>query len=177
MSVAMAKGELDELYELIEDMEIAILTTRRADGRLVSRPMDTQDVDDQFDLWFMTTNETEKLDELEQDPNVNVAYYDADSYEWVSVSGRARPVRDRDAIHRLYDASWKVWLEDKGDERDGGPDDPRIVLIEVEVDSVVYMKRKASKPRAAFEIVKGFVTGERPDLGEVKRVEKPGGGA
>lgn len=32
---------IDDLYDLIDDIEIAMLTTRRSDGRLVSRPMAT----------------------------------------------------------------------------------------------------------------------------------------
>ena len=34
--------KLDELYELIEGIEIAMLTTIEADGSLTSRPMATQ---------------------------------------------------------------------------------------------------------------------------------------
>jgi general stress protein 26 len=164
------RNDLSELYDLIDDMEVAMLTTRRPDGRLVSRPMQTQDVDSEFDLWFVTTDETDKFDEIEQDPNVNLAYYDNSSREWVSVSGRARLVRDRQQIERLYDASWRVWLEKKDDQRDATASDPRIVLIAVAVDSVVYMKSDASAPRKAYEIVKAFVTGERPDVAEVKHV-------
>ena len=40
-------------------------------------------------LWFVTDVESHKLDELEGDPHVNLAYFDTDSYEWVSVSGTA----------------------------------------------------------------------------------------
>ena len=38
--------KLDDLYDLIDGIEIAMLTTRRADGHLVSRPMQTQERDD-----------------------------------------------------------------------------------------------------------------------------------
>jgi general stress protein 26 len=168
---ARMRSDLSELYELIDDIEIAMLTTRRPDGRLVSRPMQTQDVDSQFDLWFVTTDETEKFDEMQHDPNVNLAYYDDRSREWVSVSGRARLVRDRQQIERLYNASWRVWLEKKDNQRDGTASDPRIVLIAVDVDSVVYMKSKASAPMKAYEVVKSFVTGGRPDVAEVRHVK------
>lgn len=167
------RSDLKELYDLIDDMEVAMLTTRRQDGRLVSRPMQTQNVDSELDLWFVTSDQTDKFDELEHDPNVNLAYYDDSSREWVSVSGRARLVRDRQQIERLYDASWRVWLEKQDDRRDGTASDPRIVLIAVEVDSAVYMKSHASAPKKAYEIVKSFVTGERPDVADVKHV---GGG-
>jgi hypothetical protein len=37
-----SNDKIDELYELIEGIEIAMFTTRRADERLISRPMATQ---------------------------------------------------------------------------------------------------------------------------------------
>ena len=168
----MATGKkLEELYELIDGIDVATMTTRRADGRLVSRPMQTQDVDDEFDLWFVTSIETDKLDELAYDPHVNLAYYDPDSREWVSVSGTARLTRDRATIERLWDKSWRIFFGMEDEVRDGGPQDPRLVLIEVDVDSVVYMKSELSLPRRLFEVAKSFVTGEAAELGEVKRLE------
>ena len=82
--------KLNELYELIDDMEIALMTTRRPDGQLVTRPMATQEHGRLGDLWFVTNIETHKVDELEADPNVCLGYYDDGSKEWVSVSGTAR---------------------------------------------------------------------------------------
>src|SRR5678816_1538396 len=67
--------KLDDLYDLIDGIEIAMLTTRRADGHLVSRPMQTQERTSGMDLWFMTNIETHKLDDLMSDPHVNLAYY------------------------------------------------------------------------------------------------------
>lgn len=160
--------DLTELYDLVDDIEIAMFTTRRADGHLVSRPMETQEQEEAYDLWFVTDIETHKLDELEHDPHVNLAYFDSDSREWVSVSGIARVSRNREKIRELHDASWRVWFADEGGERDGGPDDPRIALIVVDVHTVVYMKSDASKPEVLFEIAKGAVTGERPEVGEVR---------
>jgi general stress protein 26 len=162
---------LNELYELIEGIETAIMTTRRSDGRLVSRPMQTQDVDDEFDLWFVTSDETDKLDELAFDPNINLAYYHSRTREWVSVSGTARVSRDRATIERLYDASWRIFFGKIDEVRDGGPHDPRLVLIQVDVDSVVYMKNDASLPRRLFEVAKSMVTGNAAELGDVRRIE------
>ena len=39
---ASTEKKLDQMYGLVEGIEIAMFTTRRADGRLVSRPMATQ---------------------------------------------------------------------------------------------------------------------------------------
>lgn len=162
--------KVDDLYELIEGMEIAMFTTRRPDGRLVSRPMATQARIPGADLWFATDVDTHKLDELESDPHVNLAYYRDRTREWVSVSGTARVSRDRARIHELYRPDWRAWFGDEGGERDGGPDDPRIALVLVDVDSVTYMKSDTPRPVVLFQVVKGMVTGEPPKTGELREV-------
>lgn len=162
--------KLDELYELIEKMEIALMTTRRPDGMLVTRPMDTQRHNDLADLWFVTDIETHKVEEIEADPHVSIGYYDSNSREWVSVSGTASICRDRQKIHDLYKADWKMWFEDQGGDRDGGPDDPRLALILVDATTVTYMKSTHSKPMVLFELAKGYVTGQQPDVGRVEHL-------
>src|SRR5688500_11070814 len=165
--------KLDELYGLIEGIETAMFTTRRPNGQLVSRPMATQSRIQDADLWFVTDSETNKLDDLALDPHVNCAYYNNKSREWVSVSGVARVVRDRKKVKQLYKPDWRAWFPDQGGERDGTPNDPRITLVFVEADSVVYMKNGKSRPAVLWEVLKGMVTRTEPDVGEIRHI---GGG-
>jgi general stress protein 26 len=163
---------LKDLYELIDGIATAMFTTRRPDGQLVSRPMATQTQAEGTDLWFVTDVESHKLDELESDPHVNLAYFRDRTKEWVSVSGIALVSQDRKAIKELYRPDWKIWFGDEGGARDGGPDDPRLALILVDVQSVTYLKQDKPRPVVLFELVKAFVTGKRPDLGEVRQVDE-----
>ena len=171
MATNAQQKQLDDLYGLIEKIETAMLTTRRPDGRLVSRPMSTQKRDAIADLWFVTDIESHKLDELAHDPHVNLGYFDTRSWEWVSVSGTAAVSTDRNRIRALYQPDWKAWFGEIDDVRDGGPDDPRLALILVDADTVIYMKREKSKPMVLFEVAKGMVTGSRPDVGDTRRLQ------
>ena len=162
--------KLRELDELIDGIEIAMFTTRRADGHLVSRPMATQKRIDGADLWFVTDIDAHKLDELELDPHVNVAYYRDGTREWVSVSGTATISQDRRAIRELYQPDWKAWFGDEGGERDGGPGDPRLALILVDAHSVTYLKVDKPKPVVLFEVAKGILTGTPPKTGEQRHL-------
>ena len=117
-----AEKRLDELYELIDGIEVAMMTTRRPDGHLVSRPMQTQKRQSFADLWYVTDIETHKLDELRTDPHVNLAFYRDRTREWVSVSGTAAISQDRELVGRLYKSDWRAWFGDEGGARDGGPD-------------------------------------------------------
>ena len=164
--------KLDELYALIDGIEIAMFTTRRADGQLVSRPMATQERVTGTDLWFATDVSSHKLEDLAHDAHVNLAYYNLKSREWVSVSGVAQVTQDRNLIKELYKPDWKAWFGDEGGNRDGGSDDPRIALILVEAQSVEYMVSTKPKPVVLFEIARGMVTGTPPDVAEQRRLDE-----
>jgi general stress protein 26 len=60
------KHELERLYSHIADIEIAMMTTRRADGHLQSRAMATQKRALGADLWFVTLDDADKLRDLRQ---------------------------------------------------------------------------------------------------------------
>jgi general stress protein 26 len=163
--------KLDDLYKLIDGIETAMVTTRRADGHLVSRAMATQRRTSGTDLWFVTNIESEKFEEIARDPHVNVSYYKERTREWVSVSGRAILSRDRDLIDELYAPDWKMWFGDEGDgKHNGGPHDPRIGLILVEADTVHYSKKDRTTPMVLFQMAKAMITGEPPKVADLREI-------
>jgi general stress protein 26 len=165
--------ELDKLYTLIDDIEIAMMTTRRPDRHLESRAMANQKHAAGADLWFVSADGTAKLRDLEHDPHVNLAYCRESTREWISVSGLATPSRDRRKIRELYAADWKLWFPDDGDPRHGTPDDPRFVLIGVDIQAAVFLDGNKPRPVVLYEIVKGWMTGDMPDIGKMHTLEEP----
>ncbi len=166
------RPELEQLYEMVDEIEVAMMTTRRPDGHLESRAMATQKRASGADLWFVAAEGTGKLRDIERDPHVNLAYYKDRTREWVSVSGTATLSDDRAKIHELYARDWGMWFPDEGDPRHGTPDDPRFVLIGVEIHAASFLDLDRPQPVVLFEVVKGWVTGDTPDLGEVQRIER-----
>ena len=165
------KKELDAFYDLINDIEIAMMTTRRVDGHLESRAMATQKQASGADLWFVTLDDTGKLRDIEHDPHVNLAYYKDRTREWISVSGIATPIRDRGKIHELYAQDWAAWFPKGDDPRHGTKDDPRMVLIGVDVHAAVFLEVNKPQPVVLFEVAKGWLTGSTPDVGEMHRLD------
>ena len=162
--------KLDDLYKLIDGIEVAMFTTRRVDGQLVSRPMQAQKRNEVADLWFVTDIGSHKLDELEHDPHVNLSFYKDRTREWVSVAGVARLSQDRELIRRLYQPDWRAWFGDQGGERDGGPDDPRLALLLVQAQSVIYSITNKPQPVVLFEVAKAMLTGSPPDVADVRQM-------
>ena len=166
------KTELDKFYELIAEIKIAMMTTRRPDGHLESRAMANQKRADGADLWFVTAEGSGKLRDIEHDPHVNLAYYNAGSYEWVSASGIASVSRDRRKIAELYEPDWKAWFGGQGDPWHGTADDPRIVLIGIDLHAAVFLEVDKPKPVVLFELAKGWLTGERVEPGETHELRE-----
>ena len=82
-----------KLWEMIEDIRVAMLTTRRGD-RLESRPMHAYVDPGENCLWFLTELGSEKTLEIAEGESVNLAFVDKDDQSYISVTGRARVVRD-----------------------------------------------------------------------------------
>lgn len=164
-------NEIDKLYAQIDDIHIAMLTTRRPDGHLSSRPMATQKRAAGADLWFVALESTPKLDEIAFDPHVNLAYYKDRTREWVSVSGIAATSRDRQKIRELYATDWKAWFPSEGDPRHGTADDPRMVLIGVDVHAAMFLEVDKPQPVVLYEVVKGWLTGTNPDIGQMHHIK------
>lgn len=167
------KTELDKFYGLIEEIKVAMMTTRRPDGHLESRAMANQKQAAGADLWFVTAEGTGKLRDIAHDPHVNLAYYKTGSYEWVSASGVARVSKDRATIRELYEPDWKAWFGADGDPRHGTADDPRIVLIGIDVHAAVFLGVNKPKSIVLFELAKGWLTGARVEAGETHTLTEP----
>ena len=165
--------ELDKLYDVIESLDTAMMVTRRADGHMRARAMANQKRAGGADLWFVTREGSAKLVDIENDPHLNLSYYRDSNREWVSVSGTATISRDRDKIRELYQPDWKIWFAEEGDSLHGTADDPRMVLIGVTVHAAEFLEVNKPRPVLLFELVKGFVTGEEPEFGEMHHVTNP----
>jgi len=130
MSNARAE-HIAQLAELIKDVEVAMFTTTGVDGRLYSRPLATQQVAFDGDLWFVITADSPKVAEIALDPHVNVAYASPSKNTYVSVAGRARVVDDRAKVEELWSPAMKLFFP-------GGKDDSNLRLIHVRADSAEY---------------------------------------
>lgn len=164
----MATGtdnNVEKLRDLIKGIKIAMLTTQEDDGTLRSRPMFTQETEFDGDLWFFTGQSTAKVDEIQQDQHVNISYANPDDNRYVSVSGRARLVRDKQKMKELWNPMFKAWFPD-------GLDDPDLVLLKVDVTQAEYWDSPSSKMVQLAGLVKALATGQRADdIGENEKLQ------
>ena len=55
---------LEVLKNIIKKANVAMLITVSSDNRIVARPMQLQDVEFDGDIWFLTTSDTDKCEEI-----------------------------------------------------------------------------------------------------------------
>jgi general stress protein 26 len=149
-----APDSIKKLGELIHDIKFAMLTSVHADGSLHSRPMTTQQVEFDGDLWFFSGLNSEKVRELETNPEVNISYSAPEDQRYVSVSGRANVSRDRKKMDELWNPLFKAWFPH-------GLDDSDICLLHVDVTHAEYWDSSSSKMVQLAGFIKSVVMGKR----------------
>ncbi|MGA8211920.1 MAG: pyridoxamine 5'-phosphate oxidase family protein [Nocardioidaceae bacterium] len=142
----------EKLRSLMKGTRLAMLTSVDPDGTLVSKPMATQDVEFDGDVYFIAERDSHKVRNILADPRVNVAY--AASSSWASLSGHAEILDDRAKLEELWNTFTDAWME-------GGPDNPQNILIKVTATGAEYWDTPGSKITQVVNLVKAKVTGER----------------
>ena len=63
-----------------------------------------------------------------------------------------------------------MWFEDQGGAFDGSADDPRLLLVGVTAESARFLCVEKPQAVVLVEYLKGRLTGNAPDVGEVREV-------
>jgi general stress protein 26 len=155
---------IKKLRELIKDIKFAMLTTVEQDGTLRSRPMVTQQSEFDGNLWFFTNANAPKVDEVEQNQHVNVSYAEPDKQKYVSVSGIAELVRDRQKIEELWNPLYKAWFPQ-------GVDDPNLALLKVSIEHAEYWDSPSAAVVRLVGFVKALTTGKPYSGGEHEKID------
>ena len=81
------------------------------------------------DSWFFSYRDTPKIEEIEADPHVELAYVATERGTWVSIEGTAEVIEDEARKRKLWEKSLEAWFQ-------GGPDDEDLVLVKVSAQRI-----------------------------------------
>ena len=157
------QSDAKKLSDKLKGIRIAMMTTVEQDGSLRSRPMATQDMEFDGDLWFFTKASTPKVDDVQHDQQVNLGYAKPDDNLFVSVSGTAQLVRDRQKMDELWKPFLKAWFPN-------GKDDPDLALLKVTVASAEYWDAPSGVMGNLYVVAKGLATGGKDSGGENEKL-------
>ena len=148
------RPDVQKLGDLIKGIKYAMFTTVDEQGFLRSRPMATEEISFDGDLWFFTSAGTPKVAEIRQHGQVNVSYADSDSDRFVSVSGRAQIVEDRGKMKELWSPLYRGWFPK-------GLEDPELVLIKVSAERAQYWDASEHRMVHLYSMAKSILTGKK----------------
>lgn len=156
---------VERFTQLIGDIRFAMLTTQAPEGGLRSRPMAMLKTDFDGDLWFFTDDDSPKVEEITDEHHVGLSFANPSDQKYVSVSGRASVIHDKERALELWTPAAKAWFP-------RGVDDPHLGLLRVRVEAIEYWDSPSSKMVQLYGFAKAVLTGNRPkNLGEHKKID------
>lgn len=156
---------VDKLHQLIDGIGIAMLTTVEEDGSLRSRPMAAQrQVKGDGVLWFFTRSSSHKVEDVERDQHVNLSFSNPEDNRYVSVSGVARVVHDRQKLADLWFPVLKAWFAE-------GLQTADIALLRVEPTFAEYWDATTSRMTELTGLVHARATGESYEPEEGQKID------
>jgi len=157
---AQHSEERKQLCQLIEDMDVAMLTAIDSDGALVSRPMAPLEMDADGALWFFTDRRSHKSDRLRR---VNLAFTDTPRATYVSISGRCEVHVDAERAARLWTPFAKPWFPD-------GPTSANLALLKVIPEVAEFWDAPNSRMARVFAMVASVVAARPIGIGDHDRL-------
>jgi general stress protein 26 len=162
----MAKKDSDyeKLKEMMKDIDFCMLSTVDENGYLHSRPMSlNSEIDEEGNLWFFTSSNSLKANEIERSPRVNASFSNPEESQYVSISGTAQLVTDRRKIKDLWKPVLKAWFPE-------GPEQPDLALLKLRVEKAEYWDSPSSTVAQVLSFVSAIVTGKQVEMGENKKL-------
>lgn len=149
---------IEKLKQLAEDADICHFVTNLSNLPLSSRPMSTQEVDEEGNIWFMSRNTSDKNIDITKDNHVQLFYSNNGSAEYLSIYGTAEISTDRAKIKELWQPIAKAWFNE-------GEDDPSITLLKVTPLDAYYWDTKDNKMISLIKYAVSAITGKEINAG------------
>ena len=119
------QAQMDTIQAMVKDIKYTMMTTRNDENHLHSCPMNTTETSiGAKEIWFIGHKPSETVDNIKQNPEVNLAYVTQESDKYLSISGTAELVEDEEKLNELWSMAYNAYFEQ-------GKDDPQVQLIKV----------------------------------------------
>jgi general stress protein 26 len=154
----------ERIWELIEKIGVCMLTTQSADS-LHARPVEARaEASDKAAglIYVVTDVRSTKADEIAARPAVVLTFVDQGEKAYLSITGRAKVLRDVTKTRELWRKTDELWWS--------GYDDPNVCLLRIEAMTAELWDGPASNAVFVWEFLKATVTGAEPELGQNRKV-------
>ena len=149
-----ASNSRENLHDILENFDTAMMIVRASDGHIHGRPMAIALLQENAELYFVTSIHSPKIAAIQADPVITLTFQS--SSQFATLSGRATVEHDKPMIDDLWKEAWKLWFPE-------GKEDATIRLIHFSPEDGEYWNNAGAQGlKYAFEAVKAYVKGETP---------------
>jgi general stress protein 26 len=158
----MTEGDhLQRVWDIIEKVSVCMLTTRFGGG-LRSRPLEARPDRNAGLIWFVTDLRSGKEQEIDTEHEVGLTFVDTGAHAYLSITARATVLQDHAKAAAIWKSTDTMWWN--------GPHDPNVCVLRVGPQTAELWDGPASNAVAVFEFVKARLTGDKPNLGENRKI-------
>lgn len=147
---------LKKLKELSESARICMFCTDLTSLPITVRPMSLQETDTEGNLWFISSDASNKNFQIAEDNRVQLLFMNNSNSEYLSVFGRAYIYKDKATIEDKWSNLASAWFED-------GKDDPNVSIIRVAPEDTYYWDTKAGKLVSLISFAAAAISGTKTD--------------
>ena len=146
---------IKKLKEIAESAGTCMFGTNLFKFPQSARPMALQEVDETGRLWFISSTESHKNTEIENDNRVSLIFQNNGSYKFLTVSGYAQIHTDKPTIEKYWTSFANAWFD--------GKDDPTVSIISVDPVDCNYWDTKDGKIISFIKMSFMAITGAKGD--------------
>jgi len=159
--------QIKELKKIICDIKFGMLCTTETDGSLRSRPMATQQIEEDGSVYFFLYGHSPKCGEIKHDSHVNISFAEPKKNQYASLSGKGTVIKDKSKMEELWNPLYKTWFPK-------GLDEPDIALLKVTIDKAEYWDYSSGTAVRLVGFAKSLLTGKSGEnLGTNEKVQAP----
>lgn len=144
-----------KLKELLNGDRTCMMTKSLGQAGFQSKPMRLLKLENQGVLWLMTS--IQRIDQSEWP--IHLAFSNEADNTYVSISGTAHCIQDREKIKELWSMACKPWFPD-------GPESSDIALIKVVPNNIEYWDGPSNAITKSASLLASVVAGKPIGMGE-----------
>lgn len=150
---------LEKLKEIVNSIDVAMMISYPEEGYFpYMTPMSRQEVDDQGNIYYLISSESETYKHLKDSNKLSLSFGDPASQTYLCIHGIAEANRDQELIDKYWNKFVEVYFE-------RGKEDPTIRVLKVQPIDAHYWDTKTNKFMTLVKVASAVVTGQKVDIG------------
>lgn len=150
---------VDKLKLMVNKIDIGMMCTNAAENNnLHAVPMSRQEVDNEGNLWFLFSSDSDTYKNLQKSNCISVLYSDISNYNLFSINGIAEISQDKSRIEKYWNKMVEGWFEK-------GKEDPTIRVLKVVSSQGHYWDNKSNKLVTFLKVAASAIAGKEMDIG------------